>query len=323
MNFEELNPLSINSFYLKNRRNTPINSLLFVVFMTFRLLSFGQMEAVVVDSSTKAGIPLVNIWIEGTYQGTTASVEGVFAIDAVEGDRLVLSAVGYEKRTIIYDTERNIVELLPSINELSLVTVKPRNGERQKLGSFKKSEIEYAFGSRGIPSMIGRFFNVEDRIEAPRYLVGLNIVTISSIKGAQFNLRLYCLGENGEPEALLYDKNILVSVKKGKRLTKVDLAHLLIPLPERGLFVVAETLIIESNIHRRISHFYDEKSEQRVSKEIMSYQPIMASLPTHYGEHAWLFMSGEWINMADLLKEVKDFGKHLTGALAVEIILTD
>ncbi len=56
-----------------------------------------QFSGVVVTSDSLKPIPFTNISIKGTNRGTTADFNGFFSFAALEGDKIVFSAIGYRK----------------------------------------------------------------------------------------------------------------------------------------------------------------------------------------------------------------------------------
>ena len=51
----------------------------------------------------------------------------------------------------------------------------------------------------------------------------IRILTKSDVKDSKFNIRLYGVSENGEPENYIFDQNIIGIAKKGKKTTENDI----------------------------------------------------------------------------------------------------
>mgnify|MGYP000224039776 FL=1 len=51
-----------------------------------------------VSDSSGEGLPYVSIYIEGTGRGTASNSEGVYNIEASEGQTVVYQFIGYEKQ---------------------------------------------------------------------------------------------------------------------------------------------------------------------------------------------------------------------------------
>ena len=99
-------------------------SLLWLIL--FALCSWAQevFQSKVVDAETGEPLPYVSIYVaEG--KGTLSNEEGTFSINALPGDTLRLSCIGYEKLHLKADDIRDLVELKPLARKLREVTVKP------------------------------------------------------------------------------------------------------------------------------------------------------------------------------------------------------
>ena len=94
--------------------------------MLFALCGWAQQvfQSKVVDAETGEPLPYVSIYVaEG--KGTLSNEEGTFSINALPGDTLRLSCIGYEKLHLKADDIRDLVELKPLARKLREVTVKP------------------------------------------------------------------------------------------------------------------------------------------------------------------------------------------------------
>ncbi len=89
------------------------------------------------------GLPLIGatVSIKGTTTGTVTDTEGNFAIQAEEGDVLVISYVGYATKEILVNNQTNLsIQLLPDAQQLNDVVV-------IAYGVQKKSDVTGAIGS--------------------------------------------------------------------------------------------------------------------------------------------------------------------------------
>ena len=99
---------------------------IFLWLILFTLCSWAQevFQSKVVDAETGEPLPYVSIYVaEG--KGTLSNEEGTFSINALPGDTLHLSCIGYEKLHLKADDIRDLVELKPLARKLREVTVKP------------------------------------------------------------------------------------------------------------------------------------------------------------------------------------------------------
>ncbi len=97
-------------------------------------VSFGQtmlLNGTIIDAETKAGIPVVNVYLVGTTIGTISDVDGNFKLTSpTKADTLAFSSIGYlEKRFAVSQLSNPLhVELSPDNISLSEVEIKPDDG---------------------------------------------------------------------------------------------------------------------------------------------------------------------------------------------------
>jgi iron complex outermembrane recepter protein len=78
----------------------------------------------VTDGAGGAGLPSVNVSVQGTTTGTVTDANGMYKISAAEGSKLVFSFIGYTTVTQAAGTNKNIdIQLFASTTELSEVVV--------------------------------------------------------------------------------------------------------------------------------------------------------------------------------------------------------
>ena len=71
---------------------------LFFLFVSFSLTA--QIRGVVKDSISGEPIPFVNIWVENETVGTTSEADGTFFLQASKEKNIVISVLGYERKTL-------------------------------------------------------------------------------------------------------------------------------------------------------------------------------------------------------------------------------
>jgi TonB-linked SusC/RagA family outer membrane protein len=82
------------------------------------------LNGVITDASTNEALPGANIQIKGTNQGTTADLNGRFAINVNRGDVLVFSFIGYLAQEVtVQDESMMTIALLPDVRSLDEVVV--------------------------------------------------------------------------------------------------------------------------------------------------------------------------------------------------------
>lgn len=223
-----------------------------VFFLLGATVARTQISGIVVDSQTKNPVPFVNVWVEFADIGTTADEDGKFQLIKEQKEiSLVFSAVGYETKRLEPFKEADTVFLEPMPFELAEVNVGKRQNCELRLGKIKGKQVSFLQyskdGKNGKPMIMARYF--PNTCNRPIFLKKVKIKPSASAK-ATFNIRLYSVGEDGAPRDFLYDKNLLNSVGSSVLNKTINLEKLHIPIPETGIFIAIEWLIIEENKRR-------------------------------------------------------------------------
>ncbi|MFV0564694.1 MAG: SusC/RagA family TonB-linked outer membrane protein [Flavobacteriaceae bacterium] len=104
---------------------TIINGILFfMLFAPTLLLAQNSVKGTVTEQSTSLPLPGVNVIIKGTTTGTATDFDGLYQIEANNGDVLVFSYVGYITREITYTGQATLnVQLVEDAAQLEEVVV--------------------------------------------------------------------------------------------------------------------------------------------------------------------------------------------------------
>jgi hypothetical protein len=282
-------------------------------------LCFSQLKAVIIDNETKEKLPYVNIWVENENIGTTSNENGEFELK-VNGSKIILfSAIGFETKKINSNSIKNIIELKPLVTELKEVIIKSEKlTQKIIIGEFKKSKINHYFACGTNPWIAAKYFEYKEDYNKTSLLNKIRVLTNSDVKDSKFNIRLYSINTNDEPENYIYDKNIIGIAQKGNTITEIDISDLNIIFPKEGFFIAIEWLIIEPNKHE---YNYTMQGSKKKLKGI-SYEPTIGIVPSETDENSWSFNQGKW------RKELKNKGtskkyKDKFSYLAIELTLTN
>ena len=299
-----------------------MKKLLAIIFLLISNFSFSQLKAVIIDSETKEKIPYVNIWIENKNIGTTSNENGEFSIDTSNGNFLILSSLGYENKRIEISIISELITLNPKITELDEVILSSIKQQAElTIGKFSDSDVGYYYASFDKPEIKARFFPFDTVYKDTPYLKKLKFRVDSNIRNAKFNIRLYSIGENGEPKNPLYEKNIIGIVKKGTKNIELDLSSLEITFSENGLFVSYEWLIIKDNEFKTSLPIKDSK--KRIDK--IMYEPKVGFLPSEKDENSWTYKDGNWEKVKAFDEKSNSPERYINkfGLLAIEMTLTN
>ncbi|AZQ43891.1 carboxypeptidase-like regulatory domain-containing protein [Nonlabens ponticola] len=288
---------------------------LFVILISFCTYSLAAQSGFqVVDDSTGAGIPLVNIWIKNSNTGTTSDASGRFGIMIKEKDTLILSALGYQSLEIAADELDQTISLKESLTQLEDVIIeKPKGTEIKSYGAIKsrKSSLYISCGLK--PWKIGMIIPKDSAYHNTPFLSKLKLVTSSDIKDAKFEIQLYA-GNDSLKQFPLHDDRIYGHAKKGRKITEVDLDSLNIRFPDTGLMIVYEFLIIDENKH---TYTYTD-SDGKKRKDGISYEPKIAVRDRQFRNSSLSrYSGGKWLSLENNFNKGNDY------ELAIELVMTN
>ena len=307
---------------------------LWFILLLMNFYVSAQTKGVVVDESGKP-IPYVNIWVENENIGTTSEENGAFSINVSDNKFLVFSAVGFETAIAKLNESRKVV-LKSVAYQLDEVLIQKRIGKHQiEIGKYKKEDVKMFYGSGLQPTILAKFIESAEDIKIHPFIDNISFSTFSNINKAKIKVRFYEVALDGSPSLDYSDDIIIVTVKKGKRNTTLDLKDKNIIIPDSGLFIAFEWMIIEENKYT-YNYTLDEEnaqvkgwlpgSKRKVYKDGLSYCPLIGTIPSD-SSTSWNFLGGQWVSRKIHTK--KDHSKLLDkydnkfGELAIKITLTN
>ncbi|NNT71064.1 carboxypeptidase-like regulatory domain-containing protein [Flavobacterium sp. IMCC34852] len=212
-------------------------------FLKIVLVS-GQVKGVVKDSLTGQPISYVNIWVENENSATTSEEDGTFSIAVGHDKNLIFSALGYEKK-ILKANQTAEVFLSSKAFDLEEVIISNSIGTKQITIGLTENTVAQAFDNG--PRMDVKYFPNKPDYKKTKYLKKVILYTDSRIEDATVKLRFFKAEANGFPGEEMLQKDLIVSVKTGTKLNKIDLSEFNLSMPKNGLFVGFEKLMIEKN----------------------------------------------------------------------------
>uniref|UniRef100_UPI00404B75E3 carboxypeptidase-like regulatory domain-containing protein n=1 Tax=Flavobacterium sp. TaxID=239 RepID=UPI00404B75E3 len=217
--------------------------ILLLFILTFSLSA--QVKGIVKDSSTGESIPFVNIWVEHENIGTTTEMDGSFSITVNGKDKnLIFSALGYETKTLKQSEFMN-VDLKPTLYELNEITVlKKKHTKFLEIGSVDNT-IMQAYDNG--PKVEAKYFPYKAKYKKTNFIKRVTIFTDCRIDSASIKIRFFSVDSLGNPGYELLNKDFIVTVKKGVIKYKFDVSDFNLIMPENGIFVAYEKLLISAN----------------------------------------------------------------------------
>ena len=271
---------------------------------------FSQVKGVVKDSLTGQPIPYANIWVENENVATTSEEDGTFSIAVANTKNLIFSALGYETKTL-KAAQVNQVFLNPKAFDLDEVVISNSIGTKQNVIGLTQNTVAQAFDNG--PRIDVKFFPYASEYKKTPYLKRVTVYTDSRIEDATVKLHFYKVDANGYPGDELLQKPLIVSVKNGTKINKIDLSDFGLVMPKNGLFVGFEKLMIEKNKKEK-TVINPVTKEAQIQK---TYYPLMLY---NYVERDFLFTfsGGKWSKQTD-----NDSGKVKVYEPAIHLTLTN
>jgi hypothetical protein len=283
----------------------------FICFLLFTVVMHAQLQGKIIDGTTKESIPFVNIWVLNKDKGTTADENGKYMLAAAEAtDTLLFSAVGYADTKIKVTDLKPVTELPQQTIQLDELVITPRKNQHTRIVNPIEDIDEPHFAAATAsynPMMRARFIPYKKEYEATPFLKELLFYTYSDKKNTIYYVRIYSANNDGSPGALLHDDRLMGKAPKGKQMSVVDVSHLNIRIPEKGLFIAIEWLLVQRN-EFLVYHTGSKKGQ-------IYYNPRFVNSYVPKKEAQWVFNNGTWKNEGV-------FNKRFY-SIAVEVTLSD
>lgn len=215
--------------------------LILLFFINFG--AFAQTKGVVIDSLGNP-IPYVSIFVENENKTTTSEENGTFSIQVLAEAKLIFSALGYEKKTVLAKDAARVVLKSVIFDLQDVVIKKARKPKTLEIGKVSNSILE-AFDTG--PKIDAKFFSYDNQYKKTKWIKKIMLFTDSPIERASIKLHLYSVDANGFPGEELLTQDLIVYLKKGIYRHQFNIYDLDIEMPESGIFVAFEKMRIESN----------------------------------------------------------------------------
>lgn len=258
-------------------------------WIVFVLISFAvsaQIKGVVVDENDKP-IPYINIWVEDENIWTTSEENGVFTINVSLDKNLIFSALGFEKRIVKASASERVV-LKQSFLKLEEVIVEKRKETLEKeIGKNKNQNTTLISGNRGW--LNAKYFPYDLTYSKSKFIKSVILITKSKVNDAIFKVRVFSKAENGEPDFDLIEEDIIVTVKKGRKKSIIDLSKYNLVFPKEGVFIAFESLMIEKN---KYDFEYKMEGSQKKYNEKYYAPDLVCTLSEE--ENSYHMANGKW-----------------------------
>ncbi|WP_395052687.1 carboxypeptidase-like regulatory domain-containing protein [Flavobacterium sp.] len=243
-------------------------------FLLFTLSLSAQIKGVVKDSISGAPIPYVNIWVQDENIGTTSDEKGKFSVNTQENKNLIFSALGFKKKK--FKSTKNIEIKLQHEDYMleEVVIIKKLETNEIHVGNFDYSGFRVGVGN--INSAI--FFKPDNEMLQHPFLKQIKFLTKSHLDSAKIRIKILGLNKDSSPGESILDKEIIVSVKKGKNKNIVDFSEYKLKIPKEGFFISFEKLLIDTNKYS-FEFKYKDKNGKNIIQKSITIEPELCYVP--------------------------------------------
>lgn len=284
------------------------------IISCFNFLFGQEAKFQLIDEINNIPVKYANIKAEKSDFGTSSDSLGNFIFDKKEN--IIINAVGYELKSVNLENLNSKILLSPKEIKIGEVTiVKRRNINETVIDSFRKKDIKMSYGLSSKSSwswIIGNYF--ENKSYKTKFLKSISVFTNSKIANAKFNVRIYSVDENNEPEKAIHQENIIGIAKKGKNFTTVDLSKTNLQIPQNGIFIAVDWIKTEENKYQQD---YTMKGQKGISKSF-NFSPYFGCIINSNPKKTQILTNNKW---KSALKYYLD--KEVYSVLAMELTLTD
>lgn len=294
--------------------------LLLVLLLPVGMLA--QIRGIVKDTVTGKGIPYVSIRTDDNMFGTSADANGNFEIPAADASGgIEFSHVAYRIKHVRKVNQRDEIYLQkentrPIQNAKLKQSTKKRSGEIPE--DYDPTQTSTFFSK---PTILAKYFPKLSRYSDTPYLNKVIVNVLSKKDGAVYKVRVFNATANGTPADDLLNEDIIVRTATGDKNAEIDLSKYGIRMPENGLFVGVETIIVAENIANIDWKPDNNDPDSKIRKDV--YQPTFRGNSIRKGT-LWRFMNGKWTHLTEKEKQKTAKGSYYPmNNLYLEIELSD
>ncbi|WP_396187684.1 carboxypeptidase-like regulatory domain-containing protein [Flavobacterium sp.] len=266
-----------------------------ILLFLFSLLANAQIKGVVKDSITKEPIAYVSIWVDNKDIGTTTDENGNFSLQLEDENRKVIfSVLGYETKIAVSSKISEVLLIQKTIQIPEIVIATPSKLKQIEIGDVKKEF--YLPEPQNIPWLFARKFNLDKENLDIKYIKELIYFTKSEVENGIFRARVFEVNEDGMPGEDLIQDEIIVKVKKGKHKTSVDVSKYNLQIPDNGIIICFESLLLEQNVY--FQEIYSSNHKEKA--KVLNYAPHIGYFYNQdtesYNKRAgkWIYFNNEY-----------------------------
>lgn len=204
----------------------------------------------ILDKENKEPVVYANISFIKSNKGISSKEDGSFELEIDKEllkDKVHVSCLNYKDTVVLAkDIQNKTLFLSPKLYNLNEVVVSKERNKKVVLDKVKKRVSP--FHTNNI-RMVGKYF--PNKLDGIFYLENVKIFfSKRNSHKAKFRIRIFSVDKNtGKPKEDILNKSITVFKEKGQKIVELNLEKYYLELPENGLFVVFEKLLIPYNLY--------------------------------------------------------------------------
>jgi hypothetical protein len=245
-----------------------------ILLFLFTISATAQIKGVVKDSITKEPIAYVKIFSEEKTE-YNSETNGLYTINSKLNSKLTFQAFGYYSKTI--SAENNMeVFLTPKENQIEEVIISSKiNKISKEIDIYESSGFRYHNINHGCAILLKN----DSTNTNCKFIKKIKFHTNSKIENAKLKFFILNTSKNTSLGETKIFGDTIISIKKGSNGNIIDLSSFNIQIPDEGVFLCLENLLIEEN-----KYFFETtgrmpNGEKRTFKQ-MKYQPEISLVPS-------------------------------------------
>jgi hypothetical protein len=218
--------------------------ILFVMlFEAFNIRAQVNCGQIISDSKSKLPIPFAIIKTSDKTFYTDSL--GYFQVDnQVNSNKIIVSCLGYESKTVIVNCKESIIFLKQKAIILPEIKVSPKPTKTKNLGVTEKTKISVS-GLDG--SIISVFIPNET---STHKVISKIVVPYKAIKHftSSFRFHIYKISNDGKPGSEMIERNLVGYPIKKKGKIEIDVKEYNLEIPKEGIFIGIEWISSDNPI---------------------------------------------------------------------------
>ncbi|MFD2697810.1 hypothetical protein ACFSQ0_07380 [Mesonia sediminis] len=254
---------------------------LFIVFYC----NISQSQNLYTLKSSEDNSPIKYAYIYANNNILTSSDSlGIFKIkDKYLNSTIKIEALGYKTldSVPIKNTSNILMEIKP-ITLSEVVLTQKKNSKKYKLGKAKNGNVGIVCTiQNNTISQVSKLFKKPTQNIV--FLDKVKFKTLCSDKNRILSVFIYSVDNNGKPGRILNNEDIICNLKKGHNAFELDLSHLNITFPEKGVFIALNYIFLNQN-----------KCFPNKNNNWYYYEPSIDAISVDNYTDSWYNINGLW-----------------------------